>query len=339
MQHFLIFNVYYFSKVIFLKFIKMFNIKNIVMKRLSSVMIAAFVAASSMFMVSCNSDDEEPEIRVKVGTSYVNDGATIDSEVAGTELDVQVTYLSGDAKRIRKVFATGTFSGAEIQYLDTARITGLLGVKEEIRNFKVNVLEGSISFTFKALDTKDTPIGSDVRITIKNKVDATAPAIPAEFASFNVMLGAQSASVGSFYQAVDNAIGTIRTVGQVSGNEGNIDFAYYYGATNKASIVSPDHNWGGNEISWGTVKMSNWSTKNSTKFYKVASANANDPEAWWDDAMDALDGSNATTQANQLATGNVVAFKTQSDVEGAFVVTVNGENAGTASLKIIYLKP
>ena len=311
------------------------------MKRVNSLLIAAFVAASAMFVVSCGEDEENPpEIRFKAGNDFYNDGQKIDKFGEGEVIDATVTYLAGDASRIRKVFATGKYSGADIEYLDTARITGITGDKEVERKFKINVLPGDIVITFKALDNKGVIVGNEFKITVSPKA-GSLPVLPAEYESFTVMLGAQASSVGSFYQAVANAAGTVRKVGDVASasNQEKIDFAYYYGTSNKATIVAPNYTWtAGNEMKWGTVAMSTWTTKNSTKFFKVAGANGNEPDKWWEDNIDKAETS-TELHANNLTTGNVVVFQTQSGVKGAFVITVNGENAGTASLKIIYEKP
>jgi len=188
--------------------------------------------------------------------------------------------------------------------------------------------------TFKAHDNKGNLVGTDLKVTIKQKA-GTPPPPPQGFKIFNKMLGAQAATAGSFFNASGNDGGTIMTVSQAPNNQAQVDFAYYYGATNKATIVSPDHTWAGtNEMTWGSVKMSTWTTKNATKFFKVTGADGNDPESWWNENIDKA---TTDTHAPQLAAGNVFIFETEREVRGAFVVvSVNGENAGTISLKIIH---
>ena len=95
-----------------------------------------------------------------------------------------------------------------------------------------------------------------------------------------------------------------------------IDFLYYYGATNKASIAAPDDADAATVFNNANNGLATWSTRNSTKF-KTTALSAAEFDAL---ANDLLIVSNATgasdTDENNLAVGNVIAFITDADKTG-----------------------
>ena len=126
-----------------------------------------------------------------------------------------------------------------------------------------------------------------------------------------VLLGAdQNADAGSFYATSTN---TVYTVAEAYTNQDNVDFIYYYGSTNEASIAAP------NDVDvavFNVYGLANWTTKNATTF-KTTSVTTSNFDAMTDDAtiVTEADGSSATA-VNQLTQGNVFAFVTEAGKKG-----------------------
>ena len=302
------------------------------MKKVSFVLIAAFIAASAMF-VGCGDDEAESTISVKVGgTTYTSD-VTIDTSNEGEVLNLTVTYIGG-AKRVKKVFATATISGSEFELVDTTRVS-LLGDKEVKKEIPVTVPSAEMRVVLRFQeDTKSGIDAAKLVVTIKPKTVTPPPPADDEwtYSVHNAILGAQNAATGSFFSVETK---TVLKIAEATSQSQKVDFAYYYGSQNAACIAAPG-NADAQTITYGSTRMSSWTTKNETKFFKSTTLDGNNPAEWWEASV--ISATNLTaTHANQLAAGNVVVFETAGGARGAFVVaSVNGtNNQASISIKLI----
>jgi hypothetical protein len=311
------------------------------MKKMNYGVWAMLFAVSAGF-AGCEKDSEDnpfdsPTIAVKATyngatNKDVADAATIELE-EGSAITFNIRFTMG-ADKLKEVHLKSTISGKSYPILDSVELDkGILNKGEEYIDFvyptNVGVSEETFSFTTK--DTKDR--SGSFTLTIKPKTKQSA----GEFITKAITLlgGQNNETEGSFYSV---ALGKVLTIGAAKGQPGDVDFAYFYGSTNKATICAPSDT-DGQTISYGKVKMSSWTTKNATKFAVVSSADGNDPAAWWDEAITAV-GTSPDTKANNLNAGKVVAFKTAGGKTGAFVVkAVDGtQSSGFISIQLIEKK-
>ena len=311
------------------------------MKRVNMFMIAAFVAASAMF-VSCEKDDDPdnaPTVIVKatygtVNSQSVENGASIEGD-EGVVVTFDIKFTMGISK-LKEVHMKATIGSKTFNVLDSVGLDkGLFNSGSEFIDFKyvTNIGVQQETLTFTSIDTKDRQGTSSVVIKVK---EVAPPGDVETGESYFVtksatLLGGQAnATYGSFYSV---EFGKVMTIGAATSQSSSVDFAYFHGATNGATIAAPA-NADAQTISYGQTKMSSWSTKNSTKFYKVEGADGTKPEDWWDEA---IDGATTDTYANQLTKDAVVVFKTQGGTQGAFYVQ-EVKTGTTGSISIILIE-
>lgn len=143
-----------------------------------------------------------------------------------------------------------------------------------------------------------------------------------------VTLGAQNATTGAFWASASNSVYMLSSA---AANCINVDICYFYGATNQATLGAPTNT----NVQTVFSSVASWTTKNNTIFIK-------NPGGFTFAGIDATtDISGLTfgteTQANLLAVGDLVAFKTVNNKIGfASVTAINPVNTGdiTFSVKV-----
>jgi len=309
------------------------------MRKGKFLLLASIVAVSSVFVSSCTKDDTPPEIVVKAtygtkGQHEISDGDIIE-DAEGTVVTFAITFNMGGDK-LDSVSIGYKFDSKEYSVLDTCLSTGWLnsGAKSFSIGFQTAITDPEKEITFAAVDGNGnrTPF----KVTLKVPT-AQKPAAGEYVTSGEVMLGAQSnATLGSSYSV---ALRQIFKLSDAKANSGSIDWVYYH-SNNSANIAAPS-NTTLPSIFTTASGMNSWTTKNATKFTKVASGFATSPTAAnldekWTSVTDASFADDAATSLNA---GDLVAFKMVNNKIGAFVVTgVGGTNAGTISFKIIEKK-
>jgi hypothetical protein len=144
----------------------------------------------------------------------------------------------------------------------------------------------------------------------------------------NKTLGSYDNTTGSFFSAKTC---TVYTVGEAKNNQSAVDFIYFYGTTNFATIAAPD-DADANTIS--TFQLNTWTTKNATRFKTVSGfdyANATGSSitlAW-------TTGGAEMSKINNLGVGQMFLFKTTDGRYGvAKVNSISGTSAGTINLDV-----
>ena len=142
------------------------------------------------------------------------------------------------------------------------------------------------------------------------------------------LVGAQSnLNAGSFYAA---STGTVYKEGDAKTNSSLVDFVYYYGQNNLATLASLD------DASTASVfsSTSTWSPKNATKL-TLSSMSTADFDAITDDSKIALQTTPSTSLVTKLATGSIVAFETAAHKKGLIKIgTINGTTAGDMTITV-----
>jgi len=288
--------------------------------------ISLIVLAGAAMFTSCKKDDTKPAPEISVTNNKTAYTITATSDTTIT-FNVTVTAEAEiDQFTIKKTVGSTTTS--------YGNPTGFAGKTSYTYNFNETFHSTDtypISFTFKVVD-KDAQEAS-ITVTI-SKVQGGTTGTP--FGAFNsytaVLMGGQNnATTGSFYASVGNHV---YTLSQAAANSAAVDFAYYYGETNLATLSAPADPQITSVANFSTI--ANWQTRNATKFVK-------NPTIDFANISTTTDISGVTfgtdLKANQLSVGDVVAFKTDAGKIGFAKVTaitqINGTNSeGTITIDV-----
>jgi hypothetical protein len=138
----------------------------------------------------------------------------------------------------------------------------------------------------------------------------------------NETLGSHKSTIGSFFATKSC---NVYTVGEAKANKSAVDFIYFYGQTNQATLAAPDD---ADVNTLGEFQLVDWTAgeKNATRFKAISAfdfdnATAATLTAAWTTAVGA-----EMTKANMLSNSQMVAFKTADGRYG--VVRVNSITAG-----------
>jgi hypothetical protein len=127
-------------------------------------------------------------------------------------------------------------------------------------------------------------------------------------------LGSWNSNTGSSFASIT---GDVYQIAEAKANSEKIDFLYYYGANNLATLAAPDDADAANVFT-GTSGVATWSTLNSTKF-KVTTLTAAEFDAIANDLL-IVSNVNPTevtaSTVHPLEVGDVVAFITDADKAG-----------------------
>lgn len=154
-------------------------------------------------------------------------------------------------------------------------------------------------------------------------------------------LGSHQSTTGSSFASSN---GEVYNLAEAKANATLIDFMYFYGATNLATLAAPD-----DEII-PTVFFSadgpeTWSTRNSTRFSETSMTVAGF-DAVEDDLLlvEHAEGA-ALTLVNELEVGDVIAFVTDADKDGGAkmglikVAAIEAGAGGTMQIEVKVQKP
>lgn len=146
-----------------------------------------------------------------------------------------------------------------------------------------------------------------------------------------VMVGAQNnTDFGSFYSVERDSV--FFATGFNSSNGELIDFIYYYGSTNDASIASPTDNTV-EELS--SYSVTDFNQRNETVFLPIQDGPGNFNNASDLDQFRSGLNSSSQTLANQLSTSDNFAFQLENGKVGVFgVQNLNNMGSGTITINV-----
>jgi hypothetical protein len=151
----------------------------------------------------------------------------------------------------------------------------------------------------------------------------------------DIILGAQASTTGGSFASVD---GMVYTLDMAKANSDKIDFLYFYGATNLATLAAPD-DADAATVFTGANGLDTWDVLNPTKF-KTTTLSSADFNAITSSSqlvtVAVLPTQPNLSKANDLSVGDVLAFKTVEEKFGLIRVdAINGaNNAGTIEITV-----
>ena len=262
--------------------------------------IALFVLlAGTINLFTACSDDEEEEPLDKTPTiNFIGGGDYTSSDVtvpAGTVVKVGITATANtnsNAKLV-KFKVTRTFNNVPETVIDST--LNNLSSFTYTRNIQARTEAGTERWSFEITDKNNQSNSVALNIT-------TQPVVNIYTA---ILMGGQlNVTIGSFWSSVDNKV---MKQAEAVLNQNQVDFLYFYGETNKATIAATDVDQAA--IAWNNI-FDNWTVKNATRFKKVSGINWN-AVTEYDDALIAENATNLVdSRANLLEVGDIVAFQT-----------------------------
>jgi hypothetical protein len=285
------------------------------MKKIN-LFIAILALAGISLVTSCTKDTNPPTINFKGGATYTSTDVTVD---AGSILTFGITATSGSAK-LQSLKIVATTNNTPDTKVDTTFSTDTFN-----KDFSFEFPDaGETRFTFTITDKDNQTSELSLTVTVQESID-----------SYTAVLlgGQQNATLGSFYSTNDN---TVMNLAFARETPQKADMVYYYGTTNKASIVAISDAQLNDVPTF--VECSTWTTKNATKFKLTSGldwASITSADKIEDAAVGLIE-----THANQLRVDDIIAFETASTStnplkKGLFkVLEVNGTTGADRSIKI-----
>ena len=146
-------------------------------------------------------------------------------------------------------------------------------------------------------------------LTASGSFTITVEQVGGPIKTWTKTLGSWSSNTGSSFASIT---GEVYQITEAKANSALIDFMYYYGATNLATLAAPD-DADAATVFTGNTGVASWSTRNSTKF-KTTSMTAAEFDAVADDLLIVSSATGATASTEHpLEVGDVVAFITDPD--------------------------
>lgn len=311
------------------------------MKTRFNIIWSLCAIAGLSILMSCGDEDTETPAPAGPTLTVSASGGT----VAGNE----ITAIPGDV-------ITFSWSAATPGGFNVLRVTGLTPVLEETRN-DLGLTAGatSASSSFDVSVTEDL-VGSVVTLDFllvddQNLQDAetwnitvNAPPSPEARVYTTVLLAAPlgDLSAASFFSSNS---GETYSPADVTGTadpiSSTIDFGYYYGVSNQASLASPQAYSQLTNAAF-TAQVAGWNVLNTTTFRATTlTSEAFVGLSTWADIDAAFDGGNDEGGAiTNLSVNDVIAFETDADKAGGskrgviIVKAINGTSGQNDNIEI-----
>ncbi len=304
------------------------------MKKMRFLTLVIAVLGMSFLMSSCGGNDQHAAPTISISKTsweldFSNDTAVQVLFTADVNAEAKVESFTITEKKIDQ---NGGETSAAYDANTTSSFKGETSKKYTFdKTFYLSDFVNTSTYKYVFAVTDKDGQSYSVTVTITKKEEAQSPNATTYSA---VLMGAQSNStVGSFYDVEAN---TVYTLNDANNNQSVIDFVYYYGNTNAATMAAPDdetvNGSGQNSFTW----TQNWSTQNATRFYDLGSVDF-DAIQTVADVENAI--SNATgspvSKVTQLTAGSIVGFTTAAGTKGVFKVTdLTAANDGTIKIDV-----
>jgi len=297
------------------------------MKRIRFILSAIILSGLTVFTSCSKSEDttpvdQTPSINFVGTTGYVSSDVTLQVN-APFVVGIMAFSNTNSGAKLTKLTITRVFNNVPSTQ-DTTFSTASLNL---IINCIANSQVGPEKFFFKITDKEGQT--KEIGFT----VTTTAGASPINTFSMKI-LGAQGSSTGSSFASID---GNVYSLANAKTNAVKIDWLYFYGATNLATLASPADVDAATVFTDPTNGLATWAIKNDTKFKKVTDAITWD-DITTDEIIVAQTASGVTnTKIKTLAVNDILSFITASGKKGMIKVesiTTGSTGSITISVKV-----
>ena len=296
------------------------------MKTMRFILGSIIVIFGAIMLNSCSKSDDPaptdltPSIAFVGGAGYTSGDATLEVNAAFKVGITAFSNTSSSAKLV-KLAVTRVFNNIPLTS-DTVINVSTLNWN---LNLTANSLVGAEKWYFKVTDKNNQT--KEISFTITT----VAPSGPINTFSMKI-LGAQGNTTGSSFASID---GTIYNLADAKANASKIDWLYFYGATNLATLASPNDAAAAEVFNDETNGLLKWAVRNNTLFKKVAGT-IDWENITTDEVIVAQTASGVTnTKINSLAANDVLAFIAASGKKGMIKVeSITGTNNGSITISV-----
>ncbi len=283
----------------------------------NSVLLATVLLAFIAFFSSCKKDSTPPTINFIVKTGYITGDASVPQS---STISFGVNAKSGGTDNLSHFKITRTVSGVPTVLYETA-LDSIAYIREF--NAQVGSEIGSETWTFTITDKNN--------LTAEISFVITTVASPISVYT-QVMLGSWANSdYGSSFASAD---GTVYKLAEAKTNAAKVDWLYYYGTANAATIAAPDDAEAGTVFISATNGLQTWPVLNATRFRTVTEG------ATWDNISSAADIAaiainTSKSSINSIQVGDILAFKTAGNKLGLIKIdAIVPGSAGTITYTV-----
>jgi len=276
-----------------------------------AVYLFAFLAFVGMtFLTACGGDDDDDDLSPTItfigGAGYVADDVTLVIGEAFT-VGVNASQNASSGKKLENFTVVRTFNNTPTTVLDSTLDDDTFTWED---TFNGLTDEGVERWTFTITDKDGESSEISFNITTEGAsgpIDTHGPSV----------MGSWQAASGSYYASAN---GAVYKQSEVAGHEAEVDFVFYYGNTNAATLCAPNDAelQAGGSLETDYV-CHNWTSPNATKFGNAVTV------TWADVTDDALIVPEATgltaTAATNLTASDIIPFETAGGKKGLIQVS------------------
>jgi hypothetical protein len=291
-----------------------------------------YIFILSVFLYTSCTEEEEPQpgdlnptLNLTGGQGYISGNETVP---VGFVFKIGINAFSSaeTGAKLQKLTITRVFNNKVDMVLDSTLNT--TNFTMDYQTVAVNE-PGSENWTIKVTDKDNYFREASFTVTTED--------IAGQITTYDQkILGAQASATGSSFASID---GTVYNLMDAFNNSAKIDWLYFYGATNLATLAAPDDDAAAtiftDEANGGLYALTNWAVRNATRFKMVT-----DPIDWNaitnDEVIVAQTASGVDlTRASQLSNGKFIAFIAASGKKGIIRVnSITGEQGGTIDISV-----
>jgi len=276
--------------------------------KLFGLMMALVVG---MGFTSC-SDDEDAFINITV------EGNVPETLTVGESLTINYSVVSSDRLDIIEHLINNVVVKSVEDFTSNTSHTGSFTITaEEV---------GTIYATIRVTDRKGKVEPRDFSIEVESNIESFTAVLMGNYTD---------AELGSFFSTVNGEVYMITPAGE---NAEMIDFVYFYGSNNSATITAPDND---DVIGTGDSKLyapvAEWATRNATRFNQLFSGiTVEEFDAMNNDALIVANTASDVDlkMANFLNKDALVAFITVEGKKGIFKVADLDTEAKTITIDV-----
>lgn len=285
-------------------------------------LIAVFLMASGLFITSCETDPATtpPTILFNASPGYTTGDVSVS---AGSVLQIGI-IANGTSANLSRFKITQTANSQTSTLLDST-----ISAAQFSQNFTITAapVAGVVKLTFSVSQSDGESTELSITIT------TTAPVAGPIKNYIQKILGSyDNITYGSSFASSD---GTVYTLSEAKTNAAKVDWMYYYGTTNLATLASPKDATVSTIYS-GSNGPASWTVRNDTRFAIVVLPTG----VTWDNITTDAEiiplASGATaTSVSSLTAGKIVSFKTASGKMGLIKVeAITGTGAGSITYSV-----
>ena len=297
-----------------------FNVKHKFFKKMKKVnvfMMAALFAASAMF-VSCNKDDEGPDI----GVTLNNSARTSITVATNKKVDMEITWEAPAG--IKEI--TLTRNGDLVSPYNPK--TSSFRPSDECEKYSVEVKSpgtkgGTVTYVAKLTDKNGEWASQTITITFEDGGGDTTPTTENCNTWANLVLGSLEHldTKGSSCASID---GSVYLIGQARINSAKVDFIY--------SNQSDSHTLSSPNSTFHDAMDTGWGTKNKTKIQKLDISATKFDTITTNDELVANVPNISSESVTDLEAGNIIGFITSGGKRG--MIKINSVNSPANHINI-----